>query len=52
MVILGPIADIAMQKLSTELPALFEIARECPPHRGELCSAAGPLVLVAVGALY
>lgn len=52
VVILGPIADIAMQKLSTELPALFEIARECPPHRGELCSAAGPSVLAAAGALY
>uniref|UniRef100_A0A493T0K4 Tight junction protein 3 n=1 Tax=Anas platyrhynchos platyrhynchos TaxID=8840 RepID=A0A493T0K4_ANAPP len=30
VVILGPIADIAMQKLSTELPALFEIAPSVP----------------------
>lgn len=40
VVILGPIADIAMQKLSTELPELFEIARKCPPCRGEMvCSS-------------
>ncbi|KAM6395971.1 tight junction protein ZO-3 [Rhynochetos jubatus] len=30
VVILGPIADIAMQKLSTELPELFEIAPSVP----------------------
>ncbi|NXL52164.1 ZO3 protein, partial [Podilymbus podiceps] len=30
VVILGPIADIAMQKLSTELPELFEIAPSMP----------------------
>ncbi|NXW60550.1 ZO3 protein, partial [Eurystomus gularis] len=30
VVILGPIADIAMQKLSTELPDLFEIAPSVP----------------------
>ncbi|KAF1455764.1 Tight junction protein ZO-3, partial [Spheniscus mendiculus] len=30
VVILGPIADIAMQKLSMELPELFEIACKCP----------------------
>ncbi|NXT27409.1 ZO3 protein, partial [Syrrhaptes paradoxus] len=30
VVILGPIADIAMQKLSTELPQLFEIAPSVP----------------------
>ncbi|NXW11434.1 ZO3 protein, partial [Fregetta grallaria] len=30
VVILGPIADIAMQKLSTELPKLFEIAPSVP----------------------
>ncbi|NXN09809.1 ZO3 protein, partial [Indicator maculatus] len=30
VVILGPIADIAMQKLSTELPELFEIALSVP----------------------
>lgn len=34
VVILGPIADIAVQKLSRELPELFEIARKCP-HTGE-----------------
>lgn len=34
VVILGPIADIAVQKLSRELPELFEIARKCP-HAGE-----------------
>uniref|UniRef100_A0A8C8B9K5 Tight junction protein 3 n=1 Tax=Otus sunia TaxID=257818 RepID=A0A8C8B9K5_9STRI len=30
VVILGPIADVAMQKLSTELPELFEIAPSVP----------------------
>ncbi|NXW46788.1 ZO3 protein, partial [Nyctiprogne leucopyga] len=30
VVILGPIADIAMQKLSTELPDLFEVAPSVP----------------------
>lgn len=30
VVILGPIADIAVQKLSREMPELFEIARKCP----------------------
>ncbi|XP_054031146.1 tight junction protein ZO-3 [Dryobates pubescens] len=30
VVILGPISDIAMQKLSTELPELFEIAPSVP----------------------
>ncbi|NXJ97847.1 ZO3 protein, partial [Corythaixoides concolor] len=30
VVILGPIADIAMQKLSTELPELFEVAPSVP----------------------
>ncbi|XP_074933877.1 tight junction protein ZO-3 [Phalacrocorax aristotelis] len=30
VVILGPIADIAMQKLSTELPEVFEIAPSVP----------------------
>ncbi|NXU79765.1 ZO3 protein, partial [Oreotrochilus melanogaster] len=30
VVILGPVADIAMQKLSTELPELFEIAPSVP----------------------
>ncbi|NXE84433.1 ZO3 protein, partial [Cochlearius cochlearius] len=30
VVILGPIADIAMKKLSTELPALFEMAPSVP----------------------
>ncbi|NXX51775.1 ZO3 protein, partial [Tricholaema leucomelas] len=30
VVILGPIADIAMQKLSMELPELFEIAQSVP----------------------
>ncbi|NXL36201.1 ZO3 protein, partial [Glaucidium brasilianum] len=30
VVILGPIADVAMQKLSTELPELFEIAPSMP----------------------
>ncbi|NXL85020.1 ZO3 protein, partial [Alectura lathami] len=30
VVILGPITDIAMQKLSTEQPELFEIARSVP----------------------
>ncbi|NXJ81508.1 ZO3 protein, partial [Trogon melanurus] len=30
VVILGPIADIAMQKLTTELPELFEIAPSIP----------------------
>uniref|UniRef100_A0A8V5GP79 Uncharacterized protein n=1 Tax=Melopsittacus undulatus TaxID=13146 RepID=A0A8V5GP79_MELUD len=34
VVILGPITDIAMQKLSTELPELFEIAREFPLCQG------------------
>lgn len=34
VVILGPIADIAVQKLSREMPQLFEIARKCP-HSGE-----------------
>uniref|UniRef100_A0A8D0FVM3 Tight junction protein 3 n=1 Tax=Strix occidentalis caurina TaxID=311401 RepID=A0A8D0FVM3_STROC len=38
VVILGPIADVAMQKLSTELPELFEIARKCPPCQGEIVS--------------
>lgn len=43
VVILGPIADIAMQKLSTELPELFEIARKCPPHQGEIISSSQTL---------
>lgn len=34
VVILGPITDIAMQKLSMEQPELFEIARKCPPQWG------------------
>lgn len=44
VVILGPIADIAMQKLSTELPELFEIARMYPPCWGKLHPAARPSV--------
>lgn len=43
VVILGPIADIAMQKLSAELPDLFEIARKCPPCRGEVVSSSQTL---------
>lgn len=34
VVILGPITDIAMQKLSMEQPELFEIARKYPPQWG------------------
>lgn len=30
MVILGPVADIAMQKLTAEMPDQFEIAGETP----------------------
>lgn len=43
VVILGPIADIAMKKLSTELPELFETARKCPPHQGEIVSSSRTL---------
>lgn len=38
VVILGPIADIAVQKLSREMPKLFEIARKCL-HAGEKITA-------------
>jgi len=44
VVILGPIADIAMQKLSTELPELFKIARKCHPCWEKSYPAAGPSV--------
>lgn len=33
VVILGPISDIAMEKLSAELPDEFEIARKCSWER-------------------
>lgn len=39
MVILGPIADIAVQKLSRELPELFEIARKCLHTEEEMISS-------------
>lgn len=39
VVILGPIADIAVQKLSRELPELFEIARKCLHTEEEIISS-------------